>query len=296
MFYNMKKVSFKKVFGQCYIWLILLLIYLPVLLLIVYSFSAAERVGDPYGGFTFQLFADLFVGENSSQILTALGNTILIAVISALVSVFLGTLGAIGVFYSSRRIRKLYNFTNQIPLVNAEIVIAFSLTVLFVFLGRYIFNGAYLFSFWTLLIGHVVLCVPFVFISVMPKLQQMDPSLYEAAIDLGASPSTAMRKVIIPDIIPGILSGFMLSITLSLDDYVITQFTRGAGLLNGNGTIETLSTYVQAKIVKTGVPPELRALTTILFVLVVVVVILISIKNIKASNRTKTRKGRVYEK
>jgi len=290
------KISFKKIFGQCYIWLILLLLYLPVFVLVVYSFSAAERVGDPYGTFTFELFKELFVGSNSTQILTALGNTILLAVISSVVSVVLGTFGAIGAFYSKRKTKKLYSFLNEIPLVNAEIVIAFSLTILFVFIGKFIFNGAYLFSFWTLLIGHVVLSVPFVFISVMPKLQQMDPSLYEAAIDLGASPRVALRKVMIPDIMPGIISGFLLSITLSLDDYVITQFTRGAGLLSGNGTIETLSTYVQAKIVKTGVPPELRALTTIIFILVVVFVIVTSIMKKRKKMALKVRKGRAYEK
>ena len=270
-------VKFKKIFGQCYIWLILLLMYLPVLVLVAFSFSASEEISSKYGKPTFQLYIDLFTGPNSGKIFTAVGNTVLIALISSVVAVFLGTLGAIGAFYSKKKMRKAYDFVTQIPVVNAEIVIAFSLTVLFVFLGTYIFKQ-YLFSFWTLLIGHVVLAIPFVYISVKPKLQQMDPSLYEAAIDLGATPQVALRKVTLPAIMPGILSGFLLSITLSLDDFVITAFTRGAGLLSGEGTIETLSTYVQGKIKKTSIPVELRALTTILLVLVILGVVAISVR------------------
>ena len=280
----------KKILGQTYIWLVLLLMYLPVLVLVAFSFSAAEQIGPNYGTPTFQLYIDLFTGPNSGKILTAVGNTVLIELISSVVAVVLGTLGAIGAFYSKKQMRKAYDFVTQIPVVNAEIVLAFSLTVLFVFLGTFIFKQ-YLFSFWTLLIGHVVLSVPFVYISVKPKLQQMDPSLYEAAIDLGATPATALRKVTIPAILPGILSGFLLSITLSLDDFVITAFTRGAGLLSGEGTIETLSTYVQGKIKKTSIPVELRALTTILLLLVIGAVIGITIRIYYQETHKRIRRG-----
>ena len=266
----------KKVFGQIYIWLILLLMYLPVLVLIAFSFTEAVNVGQ-WSGFSFNLFARLFKSE---EIMIALGNTVLIAVISALVSTVIGTLGAIGAYYSKRRMRNAIDLATQIPVVNAEIVVAFSLTVMFVFIGK-IFaklgGDSYIFSFWTLLIGHCCLSVPFVYISVKPKLQQMDPSLYEAALDLGASPTQALGKVIIPEVMPGVLSGFMLSITLSLDDFIVTAFTRGAGLLSGSKNIETLSTLVQAKIKKGPIPPEMRALTTILFVIVVLVVVGITI-------------------
>lgn len=280
----------KKIFGQTYIWLILLLMYLPVLVLIAFSFSASEQISTEYGNLTFQLYVDLFTGPNAGKIWTAVGNTVLIALISSVVSVLLGTLGAIGAFYSKKNTRKVYDFVTQIPVVNAEIVLAFSLTVLFVFLGTFVFRQ-YLFSFWTLLIGHVVLSIPFVYISVKPKLQQMDPSMYEAAIDLGATPAVALRKVTLPAILPGILSGFLLSITLSLDDFVITAFTRGSGLLSGEGTIETLSTYVQGKIKKTSIPVELRALTTILLILVVVGVVLISIRRYYKDTHQKIRRG-----
>ena len=277
----------KKVFGQIYIWLILLLMYLPVLVLIAFSFTEATNVGE-WSGFTFALYPALFQDE---AIMRALGNTILIALISALVATLLGTLGAIGTFYSKKRTKKFIEGTTQISIVNAEIVIAFSLTVMFVFLGTYVFKD-YIFSFWTLLIGHVVLALPFVYTSVKPKLQQMDPSMYEAALDLGAKPSTALTKVVLPEILPGILSGFLLSVTLSLDDFIITAFTRGSGLLSGAGKIETLSTLVQAKIKKGPIPVEMRSLTTIIFLLVVTGVIVISIYKNKKANAQKVRKGR----
>ena len=147
-------------------------------------------------------------------------------------------------------------------------------------------------SFWTLLIGHVVLSLPFVYISVKPKLEQMDPSLYEAAIDLGATPRQALTKVIIPETLPGILSGFLLAITLSLDDFIVTRFTRGAGLLSGDSQIETLSTLVQAKIKKGPIPVEMRALTTIIFLVVILGVVLISLRRYYVSRKANVRRVR----
>lgn len=262
----------KKIFGQIYIWLILIIMYLPILILMAFSFTDAVYVGQ-WNGFTFDLYPRLF---HNQEIMIALGNTLIIALVSALVSTLLGTTGAIGAFYSKKWFRKTIDSLTQIPIVNAEIVMALSLTILFVFMGQYIFQTQ-LFSFWTLLIGHVVLSLPFVYISVKPKLQQMDPSLYEAALDLGATPRTALRKVLLPEILPGVLSGFLLSITLSLDDFIISAFTRGTGLLNGEANIETLSTLIQATIKKRPVPPEMRALTTIIFLVVVVAVVLVSV-------------------
>lgn len=275
----------KKIFAQSYIWLILLLMYLPVLVLIAFSFTEATNVG-MWTGFSFNLYPKLFQNQ---EIMIALGNTVLIALISAVVSTIIGTLGAIGAFYSKRKVRESIDMATQIPVVNAEIVVAFSLTVMFVFIGQIL--NKYLFSFWTLLIGHVSLSLPFVYISVRPKLQQMDPSLYEAAIDLGASPSIALKKVVIPEIIPGIVSGFMLAITLSLDDFIVTAFTRGSGLLSGDRKIETLSTLVQAKIKKGPIPTEMRALTTILFVIVIIAVILVSIYKNRMEKKKKVRRN-----
>lgn len=275
----------KKIFGQIYIWLILILMYLPVLVLIAFSFTEAVNVGE-WTGFTWNLYPRLF---NSPEIMTALGNTILIAVISALGSTIIGTMGAVGAFYMKRKWKNTIDLMTQIPVVNAEIVVAFSLTVMFVFIGNLV--NAYIFSFWTLLIGHMCLSIPFVYISVKPKLIQMDPSLYEAALDLGASPSQALGKVIVPEIIPGVLSGFMLSITLSLDDFIVTAFTRGNGLLSGDKKIETLSTLVQAKIKKGPIPPEMRALTTILFLVVVAAVVGISIYRNQQAKKIKNRRA-----
>lgn len=275
----------KKIFGQIYIWLILILMYLPVLVLIAFSFTESVNVGE-WTGFTWNLYPRLF---NSPEILTALGNTVLIAVISALGSTIIGTLGAVGAFYMKRKWKNTIDLMTQIPVVNAEIVVAFSLTVMFVFIGNLV--NAYIFSFWTLLIGHMCLSIPFVYISVKPKLIQMDPSLYEAALDLGASPTQALGKVIVPEIIPGVLSGFMLSITLSLDDFIVTAFTRGNGLLSGDKKIETLSTLVQAKIKKGPIPPEMRALTTLLFLLVVAAVIGVTLYRNHQAKKIKNRRA-----
>ena len=277
----------KKILGLSYIWIILILMYLPILILIAFSFTEATNVGT-WTGWSWNLYPRLF---QDAQIMTALGNTLILALSSALLSVFLGTLGAIGSFYSKKRWRKTIDMVTQIPIVNAEIVMALSLTVMFVFLSTYVFR-AQLLSFWTLLIGHVVLSLPFVYISVKPKLEQMDPSLYEAAIDLGATPRQALTKVILPETLPGIFSGFLLSITLSLDDFIVTRFTRGAGLLSGDSQIETLSTLVQAKIKKGPIPVEMRALTTIIFLVVVLIVISMSIR--RYFKNKKANKGRIH--
>jgi len=284
----------KKVLANIYIYLILFLMYLPILVLIAFSLSTNDVISLPRGdeewafNFGFDLYKNLFNPnlKVAQEIWTAVGNTLIIAVTAALISVILGTLGAIGVFYSKKRTQKGVEIMTQIPIVNAEIVIALSLTIMFVFLETRIFKTR-LFSYWTLLIGHVVLSLPFVYLSVKPKLQQMDPNLYEASLDLGAKPSQGLVRVIIPQILPGILSGFILSITLSLDDFIVTAFTRGSGLLSGEASIETLSTYIQATLKKHTVPPELRALSFFIFLAVLAIVIGIMI--FKKKNEVKIR-------
>ena len=262
----------KKILAKSYVYLILLLMYVPIIVLIIFSFTNSDNVGT-WNGFTLELYPRLFKNE---AIMKAVGNTIIIAVISAIVSTVLGTLGAIGTFYAKKRTRAVIENITQIPVVNSEIVIALSLTFMFVFFGTYIFRTE-IFSFWTILIGHVVLSLPFVYLNVKPKLTQMDPSLYEAAINLGCSPRQALNKVIFPQIKPGIISGFMLAITLSLDDFIVTAFTSGPGLLSGAGKIETISTFIQSVIKKKVVPNELRALATLIFICVVVATILTTI-------------------
>jgi spermidine/putrescine transport system permease protein len=268
----------------------MLLLYAPIFVLIVFSFTAGTNLGDFSQGFSFDLYAELF---NDPEIMAALGNTIILAVLSAIISTVLGTCGAIGAYYSKRRARNVIENVTQIPVVNAEIVMALSLTVMFVFIGTMIFKES-IFSFFTLLMGHCVLCVPFVYLNVKPKLIQMDPSMYEAALDLGATPTRALGKVVVPQILPGIASGFLLSITLSLDDFIVTAFLRGPGLLNGEGQIETLSTYVQSKIKKGPIPPALRALTTIIFIIVLSIAVGYSIyvnKKAKAIMKNRRRKA-----
>ena len=277
----------KKVFAYVYIYLILLLLYLPVFYLIVFSFTNS-RVTGQWTGFSLDLYKNLFRDE---EIMRALGNTLILAALSSLVSTIVGTLGAIGLFYCRKGFRTLVENINQIPVVNAEIVIAMSLTVMFVFLGQHFFGGQSIFSFWTLLIGHCCLSIPFVYLNVKPKLSQMDPALYEAALDLGSSPTKAIHQVIIPQIVPGILSGAILSFTLSLDDFIVTAFTRGNGLLSKESQIETLSTLVQAKIKKGSVPPAMRALTTFIFLIVLIVVVVYSLKVNHDANKDKKTLG-----
>lgn len=185
---------------------VLVFIYAPILLLVVYSFTTSNVIGKWEGNFSFELYAQVFRSEEIMQILF---NTVWLALAAAALSTVLGTAGAIGIFYSRRRAAKPLQAASQIPVINAEIVTAISLALLFsaVFLYR---------TYLSLIVGHMVLCTPFVVLSVLPKLKQMDSNTYEAALDLGASPSQALFKVVVPQIFSGILSGFMLSITLSL--------------------------------------------------------------------------------
>lgn len=262
-----RREKMKKIFARSYLGIILFLMYLPVLVLIVYSFTASDELG-VWTGFSVDLYTGLFESE---KLMTAVGNTVLIAVTSAIVSTILGTLGAIGTYYSKKKYKKTVETITQIPVVNAEIVMALSLAILFKVL-----NAKY--SFMTLLVGHVVLTVAFVYLNVLPKLVQMDPNIYEAALDLGSTPSHALRKVVLPEILPGIFSGFLISLTLSLDDFVITQYLK-------EPSFETISTYVQKIVTKHPIPAEVRALSAILFAIVLTVVILITVYNNKQANK-----------
>lgn len=275
----------KKCLGKSYIYFLLLAMYIPVLVLIFYSFFDVAQIGMNLGDPTLKLYGDLF---KNNEIMTALGNTIIIAITSAIVSTLIGTLGAVGTFYSKRRTNAAIESINQIPVVNAEIVMALSLTFVFVAIGSIIFRTS-IFSYWTILIGHVVLGAPFVYLNVKPELQKMDPALYEAALDLGASPRRALTQVMIPQIMPGVLSGFLISISLSLDDFEITYFLRGPGLLSGNEAIQTLSTYIQGVIKKKSIPIELRSLTTLITILVIVAAVLITIYNNQRDKGAKSR-------
>lgn len=265
----MKKLSIAKLLCRFYVYILLFVMYAPLLLLIVYSFTNTKLIGN-WDGFSLHLYGALF---KDKEIMQAFLNTFLVAIASAVVSTVLGTLGAIGIFYSGKRSKAVLEGMSSIPVMNAEIVTALSLTILFVFCGIQ-------FNFITLLIGHVVLTIPFVVLSVRPKLMQMDPNIYEAALDLGATPGKALRSIVLPEIMPGVFSGFILSITLSLDDYIITAFTRDTAF-------QTLSTYVYGVTSKKGaLPPSLRALTTIITLIALVILIIVNIQ----SSREKEKK------
>lgn len=250
---------------------VLVFIYAPILLLVVYSFTDAKIIGQ-WKGFSFGLYAQLF---RDAEIMRILLNTVWLALAAAVLSTALGTAGAIGIFYSRRRVSKPLQAVSQIPVINAEIVTAISLALLFSMVLLYR-------TYFSLLVGHMVLCTPFVVLSVLPKLKQMDPNTYEAALDLGASPTYALFRIVIPQIFSGILSGFMLSVTLSLDDYIVTAFTKPK-------TFDTISTYVY-NAVKNGTnssTPALRALSALIFVVMIVVLLAI---NLRARRPAKEKK------
>ena len=252
----------KKILSVALCVAVLVFIYAPILLLVVYSFTDSRVIGR-WEGFSFDLYAELF---RDAEIMQILFNTIWLALVAALLSTVLGTAGAIGIFYSRRRVAKPLQAVSQIPVINAEIVTAISLALLF--------SAAMLYrTYFSLIVGHMVLCTPFVVLSVLPKLRQMDPNTYEAALDLGASPAKALFKVVVPQIFSGILSGFMLPITLSLDDYIVTAFTKPR-------MFDTISTYVY-NAVRNGTnssTPALRALSALIFVVMIAVLLVVNLR------------------
>lgn len=252
----------KKVLCQGYLWLLLLLLYSPIIIIMIFSFTEAKVMGN-WTGFSLKLYENLFIQGTHHSLTDALINTITIALITAITSTLLGTLTAIGLYNLKNRARKGLLFINNIPILNGDIIIGISLFLLFISLG---IKQGYL----TVVLAHITFCTPYVVLSVLPRLKQMNPNLYEAALDLGASPMQALKKVIIPEILPGMIAGFMLAITLSIDDFAITIFTIG------NEGLETLSTFIYADARKGGLTPELRPLSTIIFVLVLVLLIVIN--------------------
>lgn len=251
-----------KKLGKIYLALVLLFLYVPIFVLIVFSFNESKS-SSVFSGFTLDWYKRLF---NNRIIISSLVNTIIIAVAASIISTILGTLAAIGI-NSMRRVPKtvVMNVTNM-PIINPEIVTGVSLMLLFSFFAA---RMTLEFGFVTLLIAHITFDVPYVILSVMPKFRQMDPHLYEAAQDLGCSPFRAFRKVVLPEIMPGVVSGFLMSFTYSLDDFVISYFTTGS-------TSQTLPITIYS-MTRRKVSPEINALSTLIFAVVVIVLL---IKNI----------------
>ena len=263
----------KKIMVRLYLWILLLLLYSPIVIIIIYSFTEAKVLGN-WTGFSMKLYTSLFTTGTHHSLINALINTITIALISATVSTLLGSMAAIGIFNLKARSRKAISLVNSIPILNGDIITGISLFLLFVSLG--VTQG-----YATVVLAHITFCTPYVVLSVLPRLKQMNPNIYEAALDLGASPMQALWKIIVPEIRPGMISGFILALTISIDDFAVTVFTIG------NQGLETLSTYIYADARKGGLTPELRPLSAIIFVVVLALLIIINYRadKVKKGNR-----------
>lgn len=252
----------KRLIARAYLWILLLLLYSPIVIIVVYSFTEAKVLGN-WTGFSTKLYTSLFAVGSHHSLMNVLINTVTIALLSATVSTLLGSMAAIGIFNLKARSRKAMSLVNSIPILNGDIITGISLFLLFVSLG--VTQG-----YVTVVLAHITFCTPYVVLSVLPRLKQMNPNVYEAALDLGATPLQALWKVILPEIRPGMISGFMLALTLSIDDFAVTVFTIG------NQGLETLSTYIYADARKGGLTPELRPLSAIIFVVVLALLIVIN--------------------
>ncbi len=261
----------KKTARNIYLGLILFLMYAPIVTLIVLSFNASKSRAK-WGGFTLHWYSSLF---QDKAIMAALYNTLLIALVSAILATIIGTAASIGINAMKAKGKTIMMGITNIPILNSEIVTGISLMLLFIACRVTL-------GFSTILLAHITFCIPYVILSVMPKLKQTSKSTYEAAQDLGAGPVYAFFKVVFPDIWPGVVSGFLMAFTMSLDDFIITHFTKGPG-------VDTLSTKIYAEVRK-GIRPEMYALSTLLFVSVLVLMICVNAspketKDVKKSSK-----------
>lgn len=245
----------RKIWQDCYLALIMIFLYAPIATMMVLSFNNSKS-RTQWGGFTLKWYTQMFASRN---IMDALYNTLLIAFLSALIATIIGTAASIAI-NSMKQVPKtiLMGITN-IPMLNADIVTGISLMLAFIAFGISL-------GFKTVLISHITFNIPYVILSVMPKLKQTSRSTYEAAMDLGAGPIYAFFKVVFPDILPGVLSGFLMAFTMSLDDFIITHFTRGAG-------VNTLSTLIYSEV-RRGIKPSMYALSTVIFASVLILLII----------------------
>lgn len=250
----------KKILSRCYVALILLFLYAPILILILLSFNKSKSRAK-WGGFTLHWYRELF---QNKDIMAALSTTLIIAFLSALIATIIGTAASLAINSMKKTPRAILMGITNIPMLNADIVTGISLMLIFVALN-------FTLGFTSVLLAHITFNIPYVILSVMPKLKQLNPHTFEAALDLGASPIYAFFKVILPDIFSGVMSGFFLSFTMSLDDFVITHFTKGP-------EINTLSTKIYTEVRK-GIKPEMYALSTLMFVTVLLLLVIINRRN-----------------
>ena len=275
--YNMKKLL-----STSYLLVLLVMLYAPIVIIAIFSFTESKVLGN-WTGFSTELYASLFSGGVRYSLLDAIKNTFIIAFIAATVSTLLGTVAAIGINDLRYGKRKAINFVNNIPILNPDIITGISLFLLFVSMG--ITQG-----YTTVILAHIAFFTPYVVLSVMPRLTQMNPNIYEAALDLGATPFQALRRVIIPEIRPGMISGFILAFTLSIDDFAVTIFT------NGTDGLQTLSTYIYADARKGGLTPELRALSTIILVVVLILLIVVNYRSHRQARRAEQQQAALKPK
>ncbi|MDR0696294.1 MAG: ABC transporter permease [Christensenellaceae bacterium] len=274
----MVSTTLKRILERGFIIIALILLYTPIILMIIFSFFNTSSFTFK-NGFSFDAYDSLFNSSNSAKIGEAFQNTIVIASVSSVISTIIGAVAAIGIFSMSRRSRNIIENINQLPVINSEIVIAVSLMLFFT---SFKFPAGYT----RLLIGHISFCTPYVILSVMPRLMQMDSNIYEAALDLGASPLRAIVSVIIPIILPGILSGFAMAFTISVDDFIITQFNKGT-----TTGIDTLSTYIYSSMhTGGGLKPYWFAAFSLIIVVVVGVLLLLNLRKYKSKAHLKASK------
>lgn len=256
----------KKFCGNMYLVIIMLFLYLPILTLILLSFNESKSMA-VFTRFSLKWYKEMF---HSRLILGAIVNTFSIAILAAMIATVIGTLAVIGIESIRRRTENVLLAVNNIPMLNADIVTGISLMLSFLLFGISL-------GYMTILFSHVTFCIPYVILSVRPRMNKKTDTLFEAALDLGASRGYAFRKVVLPELMPGILSGSLLSFTMSVDDFVVTHFTRGAG-------INTISTLIYSEV-KIGIRPSLYALSTIIFVIALVALLIVNLNRDKEPKR-----------
>jgi len=260
------------VFGRGYIYLIFVFLYLPIGVLMVYSFNDSRSRGH-WGGFTLKWYQGLF---QDRAIMSSLYSTLFIGITAALIATIIGTLAAFGIHNFRGWQKKLVMNLTYIPVLNPEIVTAISLMILFVFARVRL-------GYVTLLLAHITFNIPYVILSVLPKLRQLNKHLYEAALDLGATPGQALWKVIIPEIMPGIITGLLLSFTLSIDDFVVSFFTTGSG-------VSTLSITVFS-MARQGINPKINALSTLMFTFVLILLVIVNVRQVREERKERNGKN-----
>ncbi len=246
----------RKVFEKIYLGIILIFMYAPIVTLIILSFNSSKSRAK-WGGFTLKWYTRLF---SDQAVASALVNTISIAVLATIFSTIIGTITCIAMIGLNSKLRSVIMGITNIPMINADIVTGISLMLLF----RFLHIGS---GFTTILLAHITFNIPFVMLSVMPRVKSLNFYVYEAALDLGATPFYAFRKTMLPDIMPGVISGALMAFTMSLDDFIITYFTKGSGF-------ETLSTLIYNEV-KRGIQPEIYALSAIIFIVVLSLLMII---------------------